>query len=125
MCRVWRIQRQILQVLSIGQSGRSRWTVQNIREQWYYNSEHQVVVTSINFVKIRQCFYETPSVRSNLAIHLSDTPFAIRQPIQKPCLLERVYKPICTPHWWGGLLESVIYFRFGSLLRKDCCQFFN
>ena len=38
------------------------------------------------------------SVRSNLAIHLSDTPFAIRQPIQKPRLLERIYKPIRTPH---------------------------
>ena len=38
-------------------------------------------------------------VRSNLAMHLSDTPFTIRQPIQRPCLFERVYKPICTPHW--------------------------
>ena len=45
---------------------------------------------------------ETPDnkiVRSNLAMHLLDTPFVIWQPIQRPCLLERVYKPICTPHW--------------------------
>ena len=41
------------------------------------------------------------TVRSNLTIHLSDTPFTIRQPIQKPHLLERVYKPIHTPHWCG------------------------
>ena len=37
-------------------------------------------------------------VRSNLAIHRSDTPFIIWQPIHRPRLLERVYKPICTPH---------------------------
>ena len=37
-------------------------------------------------------------VRSNLDTHLSDTPFGIRQPIQRPRLLDRVYKPICTPH---------------------------
>ena len=42
-------------------------------------------------------------VRSNLAIHLSDTPFVIRQPIRRPCLLERVYRPIRTPHWCGVL----------------------
>ena len=44
-----------------------------------------------------------PSVRSDLTIHLLDTPFVIQQPIQRPCLLERVYKPICTPHWCGVL----------------------
>ena len=38
-------------------------------------------------------------VRSNLTMHLSDTPFAIWQPIQRPHLLERVYKPIHTSHW--------------------------
>ena len=37
-------------------------------------------------------------VRSNLNMHLSDIPFTIRQPIQRPRLLERVYKPICTLH---------------------------
>ena len=42
-------------------------------------------------------------VRSNLALHRSDTPFIIRQPIRRPCLLERVYKPICTPHWCRDL----------------------
>ena len=42
-------------------------------------------------------------VRSNLTMHLSDTPFAIWQPIRRPCLLERVYKPICTWHWCGVL----------------------
>ena len=43
------------------------------------------------------------SVRSNLAMHPSDTPFAIRQPIRRPHLLGRVYKPIRTPHWDGVL----------------------
>ena len=43
------------------------------------------------------------SVRSNLAIHCSDTPFIIRQPISRPHLLEWVYKPIHTPHWCGDL----------------------
>ena len=32
-------------------------------------------------------------------MHLSDTPFTIQQPIQRPRLLERVYKPIHTLHW--------------------------
>ena len=43
------------------------------------------------------------NVKSNLDTHLSDTPFAIWQPIQRPCLLERVYKPIHTPHWCEDL----------------------
>ena len=37
-------------------------------------------------------------VRRNLAIHCSVTPFVIRQPIRRPHLLERVYKPMCTSH---------------------------
>ena len=42
-------------------------------------------------------------VRSNLTIHCSDTPFVIRQPIHRPHLLERVYKPIHISHWYGDL----------------------
>ena len=42
-------------------------------------------------------------VRSNLAIHCSDTPFIIQQPIHRPHLLERIYKPIHTPHWCRDL----------------------
>ena len=38
------------------------------------------------------------TVRRNLAVHRSVTPFVIRQPIRRPCLLERVYKPMCTLH---------------------------
>ena len=45
-------------------------------------------------------------VRSNLDTHLLDTPFAIRQPIRRPHLLERVYKPIHTPHWCRVLQSS-------------------
>ena len=45
-------------------------------------------------------------VRSNLHTHLSDTPFTIPQPIRRPHLLERVYKPIRTPHWCGVLQSS-------------------
>ena len=37
-------------------------------------------------------------VRHNLAVHHSVTPFIIRQPIQRPGLLERVYKPMRTLH---------------------------
>ena len=36
------------------------------------------------------------SVRCNLAMHCSVTPFVIQQPIQKPRLLDRVYKPMHT-----------------------------
>ena len=43
------------------------------------------------------------NVRNNLAIHPLDTPFTILQPIRRPRLLERVYKPIRTPHWCGVL----------------------
>ena len=38
------------------------------------------------------------TVRCNLAMHCSVTPFIIRQPIRRPRLLERVYKPMCTSH---------------------------
>ena len=37
-------------------------------------------------------------VRHNLTMHRSATPFIIRQPIQRPHLLERVYKPMHTSH---------------------------
>ena len=37
-------------------------------------------------------------VRRNLTMHHLVTPFIIRQPIQRPCLLERVYKPMHTSH---------------------------
>ena len=37
-------------------------------------------------------------VRHNLTTHHLVTPFIIRQPIRRPHLLERVYKPMCTPH---------------------------
>ena len=43
------------------------------------------------------------NVRSNLTIHHSDTPFVIWQPIRRPRLLDRVYKPIRTWHWCGDL----------------------
>ena len=36
------------------------------------------------------------TVRRKLAMHCSVTPFVIRQPIRRPRLLERVYKPMCT-----------------------------
>ena len=39
-----------------------------------------------------------PCVRHNLTMHCSVTPFVIRQPIHRPHLPERVYKPICTSH---------------------------
>ena len=38
------------------------------------------------------------NVRCNLTMHCSDTPFIIWQPIHRPHLLERVYKPMHTPH---------------------------
>ena len=47
------------------------------------------------------------NVRSNLDTHLSDTPFTIWQPIWRPHLLERVYKPIHTLHWCGVLQSSI------------------
>ena len=37
-------------------------------------------------------------VRHNLTMHRSVTPFVIRQPIWRPCLLEKVYKPMRTSH---------------------------
>ena len=37
-------------------------------------------------------------VRRNLAVHCSVTPFIIRQPIWRPHLLERVFKPMRTSH---------------------------
>ena len=37
-------------------------------------------------------------VRHNLTVHCSVTPFVIWQPMRRPCLLERVYKPMRTSH---------------------------
>ena len=37
-------------------------------------------------------------VRRNLTMHRLVTPFVIRQPTQRPRLLERVYKPMRTLH---------------------------
>ena len=37
-------------------------------------------------------------VRHNLTMHHSVTPFIIQQPIRRPHLLERVYKPMHTSH---------------------------
>ena len=45
-----------------------------------------------------QCDYMLTSARRNLAVHRSVTPFIIRQPIWRPRLLERVYKPMHTSH---------------------------
>ena len=44
------------------------------------------------------CIIQEYIVRRNLAMHRSVTPFVIRQPIRRPRLLERVYKPMHTPH---------------------------
>ena len=42
--------------------------------------------------------YFSNIVRHNLVMHRSVTPFIIWQPIHRPHLLERVYKPMRTPH---------------------------
>ena len=42
--------------------------------------------------------FNNNSVRRNLTVHCSVTPFIIRQPIQRPRLLERVYKPMHISH---------------------------
>ena len=56
--------------------------------------ETTTVCTSWNgYFWRRECY-----VRCNLAVHRSVTPFVIRQPIRRPCLLERVYKPMRTSH---------------------------
>ena len=63
--------------------------------------QHSIHSSNIGFnsVQVRPTFTSfIASVRRNLAMHRSDTPFVIWQPIRRPCLLERVYKPICTPH---------------------------
>ena len=43
-------------------------------------------------------FEDVISVRRNLAVHHSITPFIIRQPIRRPRILEMVYKPMRTSH---------------------------
>ena len=62
--------------------------------------------TPVKTVQNRQCIDNVSDcdsehhriVRRNLTVHRSVTPFVIRQPIQRPCLLERVYKPMHTLH---------------------------
>ena len=55
------------------------------------------IVLIIMYLCCTKCRH-THTVRHNLAVHCSVTPFVIRQPIQRPCLLERVYKPMHTSH---------------------------
>ena len=55
------------------------------------NSECEV----ISGVDIKDAYH---SVRHNLTVHCSVTPFIIWQPIWRPHLLERVYKPMRTSH---------------------------
>ena len=45
------------------------------------------------------CSIHPRDVRCNLAMHCLVTPFVIWQHIHRPHLLERVYKPMYTPHW--------------------------
>ena len=52
----------------------------------------------IVFVSIGPQLYACINVRCNLATHRSVTPSVIRQPIHRPHLLERVYKPMRTLH---------------------------
>ena len=46
----------------------------------------------------KRCSALKDYVRCNLAMHCLVTPFIIQQPIWRPCLLERVYKPMRTSH---------------------------
>ena len=43
-------------------------------------------------------YHNDTYVRRNLTVHCLVTLLIIRQPIQRPCLLERVYKPMRTSH---------------------------
>ena len=89
-----------------------------LKENWNYIVYNTKCIHSwialLKHVSRKQlpCIIETKLlyyfVRSNLAIHRSDTPFVIRQPIHRPHLLERVYKPIRTPHWCRDLLSLLL-----------------
>ena len=48
--------------------------------------------------KLQEVTLQDGSVRRNLVMHCLVTPFVIRQPIQRPRLLERIYKPVHTSH---------------------------
>ena len=53
----------------------------------------------LGFRSVMSLFLRFPfSVKCNLTMHCSVIPFIIQQPIQRPHLLERVYKPMCTSH---------------------------
>ena len=65
------------------------------------NELHQVICNTFKIDYFQEMDVITTlrnSVRRNLAMHYSVTPFVIRQPICRPHLLERVYKPMRTPH---------------------------
>ena len=58
-----------------------------------------IVCIPVAFIVFYYCCKKSRhTVRCNLAMHYSVTPFVIRQPIHRPRLLERVYKPMRTPH---------------------------
>ena len=75
----------------------------------YYFNSYYCVIYGFNLplnAKQNPTTLHIPNVRSNLNTHLSDTPFTIRQPIWRPRLLEKVYKPICTLHRCSVLRSS-------------------
>ena len=71
-------------------------TIDNSIDTMVYNNHNtEVKIHCIEYFLLHEV---QVSVRRNLAVHCSVTPFIIRQPIQRPRLLERVYKPMRTSH---------------------------
>ena len=67
----------------------------NIHKLRSYDAKQTTESKDIVEIKPQQV---KPNVRCNLAVHRLVTPFVIWQPIQRPRLLERVYKPMHTSH---------------------------
>ena len=71
-----------------------KWSIEHF---WTYLLGHHFKVHMDN--NPLTYFLTSPNiVRHNLAVHGSVTPFIIWQPIWRPRLLERVYKPMHTSH---------------------------
>ena len=72
-----------------------------VKHREYYNlllARAQLVGNMLLEWRTKQALEYKSNVRHNLTMHRSVTPFVIRKPTRRPCLLERVYKPMRTPH---------------------------
>ena len=76
----------IYNILPVNKPANFKHTLDHLAREWYDSLTFPIAWNDLQ-QRFSQYF---STVRSNLDMHLLDTPFTIRQSIWRPCLLERV-----------------------------------